>query len=84
MALGDPSPSVAKWLLASPGAAATGSWGTLLSFGAEREWMGTRTVPEMAEGPGGLSWQDPVVILVVNPPGGCPAPSTAVMVLESG
>ena len=45
LALGDPSPSVAKWLLASPGTAAMGSWDALLCSGPEREWRDTARAP---------------------------------------
>lgn len=56
MALGDPSPSAARWLLASPGAAAMGSWGALLSSEPERVRRGPARVlagpPKVAVGPG--------------------------------
>ena len=61
--LGDPSPSVARWLLVAPGAVPTGSCGALRSSRAERErraarerWKGCR---KRLGGPGGLSWPDP-------------------------
>lgn len=67
MALGDPSPSVARWLLASPGTAAMDSWDALLCSGPEREGRDTARAPgeppKVTGGPGGLSSQDPVVIL---------------------
>lgn len=46
LVLGDPSPSVVMWLLASPGAAAMGGWDALLSSGPERERRVIGRVPE--------------------------------------
>ena len=58
LALGDPSPSAAWWLLASPGAAAVGSGGALLSSEWERVGAGTaRVLPGSPKVAAGAPWR---------------------------
>lgn len=84
LALGDPSPSAAWWLLASPGAAAMGSWGALLPSELERVRRGSAEsigrAPESGGGgrPAELSWQDSDMI-PHRTPRDRSAPSAAVM-----